>query len=133
MTDNTSDEENHGVREMEREEYENLIEKLNNKLANLSPPPQPCIASYVNQRHSPKALHVIRQALRPHHIVANAIILYKTTKEKIIQWRNIIFAQATHVQAAVFQLSVHVIGTNNINDNNQINNNKQISINQSFQ
>ena len=49
MTDSTGDEENHGVREMEREEYENLIEKLNNKLANLSPPPQPCVASYVNQ------------------------------------------------------------------------------------
>ena len=52
MTDSTGDEENHGVREMEREEYENLVEKLNNKLANLSPPPQPRIASYVNQRLS---------------------------------------------------------------------------------
>ena len=82
---------------------------------------------------SPKALHVIRQALGPHHIAANAIILYKATREKIIQRQNVIFAQATHVQAAVFQLSVHVIGSNNINDNKQINNNKQISINQSFQ
>ena len=37
-----------GVREMVKEEYENLIEKLNNELVNLSPPPQPCIASHVN-------------------------------------------------------------------------------------
>ena len=37
-----------GVREMVMEEYENLIEKLNNELVNLSPPPQPCIASPVN-------------------------------------------------------------------------------------
>ena len=48
MTDGTGDEENHGVREMVKEEYENLIEKLNNELVNLSPPPQPCIASHVN-------------------------------------------------------------------------------------
>ena len=54
MTDSTGDEENHGVimREMEKEKYENLIEKLNNELANLSPPPQPCIASHINQRLS---------------------------------------------------------------------------------
>ena len=38
MTDSTGDEENHGMREMEKEEYENRIEKLNNELANLSPP-----------------------------------------------------------------------------------------------
>ena len=56
MTDSTGDEENHGVREMEKEEYENLIEKLNNELANLSPPPQPCIASRVNQRLSQNTL-----------------------------------------------------------------------------
>ena len=37
-----------GVREMVKEEYENLIEKLNNELVNLSPQPQPCIASHVN-------------------------------------------------------------------------------------
>ena len=52
MTDSKGDEENHGVREMEKEEYENLVEKLNNELSNLSPPPQPCIASRVNQRLS---------------------------------------------------------------------------------
>ena len=52
MTDSTGDEENYGVREMEKEEYENLIEKLNNELANVSPPPQPSIASHVNQRLS---------------------------------------------------------------------------------
>ena len=52
VTDSTGDEENHGVREMEKEEYENLIEKLNNELANLSPPPQPCLASNANQRPS---------------------------------------------------------------------------------
>ena len=38
MTDSTGDEENHGVREIGKEQYENLIEKLNNELANLSPP-----------------------------------------------------------------------------------------------
>ena len=37
-----------GVREMVKEEYESLIEKLNNELVNLSPPPQPCIASHVD-------------------------------------------------------------------------------------
>ena len=83
--------------------------------------------------NSPKTLNVIRQALGPHHTAANAIILYEATREKIIQWRNASFAQATRVQAAVFQLRAHVIGTNNINDSKQINNNKQININQSFQ
>lgn len=82
MTDSTVDEENHGVREM-KEKYENLIEKLN-KLANLSPPPQPCIASHVNQQLSQNT-HVIQQPLGPHHIAANAIILYEATREKIIQ------------------------------------------------
>ena len=54
MTDSTGDEENHDaiMREMEKEEYENLIEKRNDELANLNPPPQPCIASHVNQRLS---------------------------------------------------------------------------------
>ena len=52
MTDSTGDEENLGVREMEKEDYENLIEKLNNELANLSQPPQPCLASNANQRPS---------------------------------------------------------------------------------
>ena len=66
--------------------------------------------------YSPKTLQIIREALGPHRIAANAIILYEATREKIILWRNVITAQATHVQVAVFQLSVHVIDTNNVND-----------------
>ena len=47
VTDDAHDEDtcSNGVREMEREEFENIIEQLNNELANLNPPQQPCITS----------------------------------------------------------------------------------------
>lgn len=64
MTDSTVDEENHGVREM-KEKYETLIEKLN-KLANLSPPPQPCIASHVNQQLSQNTCNSAAPRVPPH-------------------------------------------------------------------
>jgi len=84
MTDSTGDEEDHGVSEMEKGEYKNLIEKLNNELANISPPPQPCIASHVNQRLA-RNTSCNSTVPRAHHIAANAIILYEATGEKIIQ------------------------------------------------
>ena len=62
----------------------NLIEKLNNELANLSPPPQPCIASHVNQRLSQNtSCNSTGPRAPPHSSKYHHPV--EATREKIIQ------------------------------------------------